>query len=440
MINLFLWSLKQGCLKLKIDELAEELRQQYTPKRGYGVMKLDSAPLDWQNIYFVVPKSPPKTLDIKLPYALLNAAMKIIGSLPHMTKMSDLDKLINYLFVRREVVQSSRLEGTWSTIDHILTPGDLVDKYEGKNEHQAVRSYANLLEDIIGAAALSKEKIFTEDFICMIHKRIVENDPQSNGIPGKMRTVGQPGAIVTIGGGIRKENSIFNPPPAIEVKRCLKEVLDWLSDEELAQKGDAAIGGLSLPIRLAIGHAHFEAVHPFTDGNGRTGRALWPVQMVCSGYMPLYLSGYVEHCKTNYSIALEEAQKKLNYIPIIEFICNAIIESDMENQKTKDAILKLEETWQERGKFRSKSGVRRALRLLLTKPIITTSIIETELNISKAASVNTINSLLAAKIIRLRKTEKRMRVYAAEELIQILSRPFGEDIELAIEKAHLLIG
>ena len=54
--------------------------------------------------------------------------------------MCELDKLINYLFIRREVVQSSRLEGTWSTIDHVLTPGELSNNGEGKDVHQAVRS------------------------------------------------------------------------------------------------------------------------------------------------------------------------------------------------------------------------------------------------------------------------------------------------------------
>lgn len=52
--------------------------------------------------------------------------------------------------------------------------------------------------------------------------------------------------------------------------------------------------GLSLPVRMAVGHAHFEAVHPFNDGNGRIGRILWALQMIAEGKLPLYLSSYVE--------------------------------------------------------------------------------------------------------------------------------------------------
>ncbi len=422
---------------MKTSELHEKLQEPFTLERGFGVMKLSQK--EWQNIYFIVPPSPPREISADLPYKLLAETLKVMTSLPRRSDMSDLDKLINYLFVRREVVQSSRLEGTWSTIDHALTPGEISDADEGRDEHKAVRSYAKLLEDIIERATKTKEAIFTTDFICEIQKKIVENDPKSKGIPGKLRTEGSPGSIVTIGGGIKRENSTYNPAPASEVPRCLEEVLDWLSNDQIAQRGDAAVGGLSLPVRLAIAHSHFEAVHPFTDGNGRTGRALWPLQMVCAGNMPLYLSGYVEEYKDNYGYTLEEAQKRLNYIPLIEFICNAIIESDLEAKKTKKAIYSLEDKWQARGTFRAKSAPRRALKLLLTNPIISASFLEQQLEVSKTASIDAINSLASKKIIKLRRRESRRKIYAAEELIQILSRPFGSEIELALEKAELLL-
>ncbi len=422
---------------MNIKELADKLQKKYIKGKECGVVKVDHK--DWRNIYFVVPPRPPKVLTEKLNYGLISEALRVINRLPPFSKMSELDRLINYLFVRREVVQSSRLEGTWSTIDHALTPGEISDVGEGKNEHEAVRSYAKLLEDIINEAVQKKTEIFSEKFICSIQKKIVENDPNSIGIPGKLRTPSEPGSIVTIGGGVRPENSIYNPAPAREIKRCLNEIMEWFKDDEFAQKGDAGLGTLSLPVRLAIGHSHFEAIHPFTDGNGRTGRTLWPIQMVCAGNMPLYLSGYVEAKKSEYALALEEAQKKLNYRPIIEFICNAIIESSLEATKTKEVIESLEKKWQERGKFRKKSAPRRALRLLLTGPIITNSFLKKKLKVSKTASNDAIKALVEKKIIRYRKLEKRQKVYAAEELIQVLSRPFGSEIELALEKAESLL-
>ena len=421
---------------MRKEDLIEQLRQNFKDKTLGGVLKLDLP--EWKNIYFVVPPPPPTTIKEKLPLDLISEAIKILNGLPLYKEMSETDKLINFLFVRREVVQSSRLEGTWSTMDHVLTPGDPNERMDEKNTHQAVRSYAHLIEELVEKAFVQKEKIFTSDLISKIHKEIVEKDPNSNGTPGKIRKSGEVGSVVVIGGLNRKEESTYNPAPPSEVKRCLNDVIKWLADESLSQKGDAGVG-MTLPLRLAIAHSHFEAVHPFSDGNGRTGRTLWPLQMVASGNMPLYLSGYVEVKKDDYIKALESAQKKLKYVPLITFICNAIIESSLEVKKSKMAIESLEETWQERGKFKDKSAARRALKILLQYPIISSSLLREKLDISGPASTNAINQLVEKKIIRHRKFENRKPIYAAEELIHILSRPFGSDIDLAIEKAKSLM-
>jgi Fic family protein len=396
---------------MRKEELSEQLRQNFTNKNLGGITKIEHP--DWKNIFFVVPPPPPIKITAKLPYELIAQALTALNSLPQYNEMNKLDKLINYLFIRREAIQSSRLEGTWSTIDHILTPGGIRLSESEKDQHHAVRTYAKTLENIIDQAAQKKEKIFTVDLIQKIHQSIVEKDPNSIGVPGKLRTPGDPGSIVTIGGLNRKENSVYNPAPPNKVKSCLNDVIKWLADEKISQQGDAG-HGLSLPLRLAIAHSHFEAVHPFTDGNGRTGRAIWPLQMVISGNMPLYLSGYVEVKKEQYSLALQAAQKKLNYIPLIKFICHAILESSVEVNKSKKAIESLETIWQERGRFKDKSAAKRALPVLLHHPIISSAILQEELKISAPASTNAINQLVAKKIIRHRKFENRRPLYAAE--------------------------
>jgi Fic family protein len=421
---------------MNTKELAPKLRNPVSKSRAYGISKIDEK--GWEHIPFVVPMPPPKKLEGKLPYKLIAEAQRVLSALPSPKEMSPIDKIIHYLFVRREVVQSSRLEGTWSTIDHALTPGDVSDSGEGKNEHVAVRSYAKVMEDIILEATKKKEAIYSVNFIRRIQKHIVESDPQSRGVPGKLRTPGEPGSIVTIGGMNRKEESRYNPAPPLEVRRCLDEVVGWLKDEDIALHGDAGTG-LSLPVRLAVGHAHFEAVHPFTDGNGRTGRALWAIQMICSGSIPLYLSGYVEARKTDYVHGLEQAQKQLNYIPLVEFICNAIIESSIELRKSQEVIVALPEVWKKRGKFRANSAAERSLQVLLRYPIVSSLILQQELGISGPASTNAINQLVEWKILRLRQFENRRPLYAAEDLIQILARPFGSDIDLALEKSTGLL-
>lgn len=418
-------------------ELTPPLRQEYDAKRGYGVAKVDAP--SYANIWFVVPPPPPRVLASRLPLGALAKANATLSRLPSFGEMGESDELINFFFARREAVESSRLEGTWSTIDNILSPAGVQESGAQTSGHHAVIGYARALEKQFKKALERKEKIFTEETIREIHADIVSKDPSFRGTPGTLRAPGRPGSIVQIGGSYRKEESVYNPAPPAYVKSALARVLDWLSDEVLAQRGDAGMAGFTLAVRIAIGHAHFEAVHPFTDGNGRVGRVLWPLQMICSGRMPLYLSGYVEEEKTRYSQALQAAQKRLDYGPIVEFICAAIAASESEAKATRAALEGLPQRWRARARFRANSASARALAVLLHKPILTTAVLIDELKLSKQAVAVAVKQLVERRIVRRRGKAGRTEVYAAEELLSLLSRRFGSDPEAAMEAGRQAI-
>lgn len=416
---------------MRRSELHAKLQQIYTLEKEMGVVK----PIEngYQNTFFVVPPPPPIVLDETLPYPIISKALKSMSSLPSYNEMSEVDRLVQYLFVKREAIESSRLEGTWSTIDHALTPTDILNEEKENNEHASIRSYAKIIENLMDQIQEKKEEAINLELIKKIHFEITKNDPQTKGPSGEIRK-----HYVQIGGLYRIENSKYNPCPPEYINQKLNEVIKWLSNRDFAEKADAGMG-LSLPIRLAIGHSHFEAVHPFADGNGRTGRALWPIQMVAAGFSPLYLSGFVEVNKRDYIDSLEQAQKKLKYSPIIEFLSTAIIESYLENKKTKYEILRLPKKWKERGNFRKNSAGERCLELLIKYPIITSKVIEEELNISAPAAARALKQLVHGKIIIERPKEKRKKVYAAEEVIQLLSKSFDTDPIFALEKAYRLL-
>lgn len=419
---------------MKKDELASPLRQPYDAKRGFGITKINAE--GYKNIWFIVPPPPPRKLPDGLPMAAMSKANATLSRLPTFEEMEPIDKLINHFFVRREAIESSRMEGTWSTIDSILTPAQAHETELAKSESLSVKGYARALEKQFNKAFKMKEQIFSEQLVCEIHADIVSKDPNYQGTPGELRKPGNPGSIVQIGSSFRKEDSTYNPAPPQHVKTSLRKVLNWLSDEDLAQRGDAGIAGFTLAVRLAIGHVHFEAVHPFSDGNGRVGRALWPLQMICADRMPLYLSGFVEDQKTEYGKALQAAQKKLNYAPIIEFICQAIVESEAESKTTRAAIESLPSRWKERGKFRDKSASFLALNVLQKKPILTTSTLIEELKLSRQVATLAINQLVERKIIRKRGKVGRNQIFAAEELISLLSRRFGSNAHQALKTGY----
>ena len=386
----------------------------------------------------MVPPPPPTKPPAKLPLAALKRAHEALNQIPELGNDDELDKFVALLFQRREALTSSRMEGTWSTIDHVLTPGDDQKSADERSETASIRGYAAALENNFARVRKEKYAAFTPAFAQKLHKTIVSKDPTFDGTPGALRTPGQPRSIVLIG-GLRKEDSVYNPAPPEHVGRCLREVMAWFGDDLLAESGDIGINGMTLAIRLAIGHTHFEAVHPFQDGNGRVGRMLWPFQMVLAGIAPLYLSGFVEAHKTEYGNSLEVAQKKLDYNPIIEFICEAISESHDEAEKTKAVLLQLPTKWQEQATFRRGSTADRALPLLIKCPVLTVNELKNELNISFPAANNALKSMTKAKIIRERTGDSRNRVFAAEEVLELIGRPFGENADSALKRARNLL-
>ena len=419
---------------MKRSELAPTLKAVYDKHRGFGSIKVPDA--GYENIWFIVPPPPPRKLICDLPLRALAKARSVLARQPDFASLTPLDKLVSYYFVRREAVESSRLEGTWSTIDQLLTPNTVADSPGAPDGRQSVRGYAHAIEKYLAKAAALKERVFTQETVRQVHKEIMAKDPRFRGVPGALRAPGQPGAIVQIGGSFRKEESTYNPAPPAFVAASLQAVLDWLGDENLAQRGAAGLGGFTLPVRLALGHAHFEAVHPFSDGNGRVGRALWPLQMVCADQMPVYLSGFVEAYRGDYGRALQAAQKKLAYGEIIEFICEAIVRGQAEAAVTRAAIEGLPALWIKRARFREGSAALRALAVLQRQPIVTISLLQGELKLTNEAARLALDQLVDRGVARNRGRSGRELVFAAEEIIALLSRPFGSDIAQALKEGQ----
>ena len=415
---------------MRRSELTDRLRQPYSDDRGYGISKVDKP--GYENIWFVVPPPPPLDLRVDVPLQTLRDANLALETRPRLTTASESECLLAYLLMNQEAVSSSRMEGTWSTIDDVLSPRS---DDSARAETESVRGYAHALAIGIDAVSDQGPTALDRDLICDTHSRIMRRDPGFTGVAGQIRHPGSPRDVVQIGAIGRKEDALYNPAPPAHVERCLAGVLGWLTNRELIDAGDAGMG-LSLPLRLAIGHSHFEAVHPFSDGNGRVGRVLWALQMAASNRLPLYLSGYVEAERDEYSRALQEAQKQLDYNRVIEFVCKAITTCAAEEHATKQALSVLPDTWRQRGKFRANSSAARALALLTAKPILTAKQLSVDLGVSLRAALDGLAFLEEAKIVRERSGRQRGRVFAAEEVTHLLSRSFATDPEDALDMAR----
>ncbi len=186
--------------------------------------------------------------------------------------------------------------------------------------------------------------------------RVMKDDPDYQDDPGDFRT-----RVVWIGGDKDIAYSSINPPPPPDVPDCLAQAVDYLRNEGMQQMTQGFI------TRMAIAHAHFEAVHPFRAGNGRVGRLLLPLMMAAEKRVPLYLSPYIESKKGTYYASLKNAQQRLDWEPIITFMADAVTATVEELIRTRQALSELSERWRGRRKFRKgfcgSSGAGRASQL-----------------------------------------------------------------------------
>jgi len=211
--------------------------------------------------------------------------------------------------------------------------------------------------------------------------------------------------------------------------------MNWHRDRQLIQEGDAAVG-LPLTIRMAVGHAHFEAIHPFADGNGRVGRMLTTLQMAGRKILPIYLSGFIEEHKSDYFEALQAAQRKLDYVPIVDFFADSVVGAGKDAALTRAQIEALPETWAARGPTRKGSAAERALAWLTGHPIFTVRQLQESLSVSAQAANSAVATLQKNRIVRERSGAERNRVFAAEEVIALLSKHFGSDPHEALDSAR----
>lgn len=323
--------------------------------------------------------------------------------------------LVSRILARREAVVSSSIEGTNSTLDELLAVEEASDE-QTRTAAKQVRDYAVTLEKLIPLAVDQGPAVFTEELIRDLHVEVMKSDPDYRDVPGRLREV-----VVWVGGGGNIAYSTWNPPPPEDVRRCLRETVDFMRNEGMQQMTQ------NLVTRLAIAHAHFEAVHPFRDGNGRVGRILLPLMMAADGRVPLYLSPYIEANKAAYFDALKEAQQRLRWEAMAGFMSDAIVGIVDELMVSRRALNSLRQEWLGRRKFRKGSASLRALDVLPHFPVVTANRLSELLEVSVPQAMQAVSQLEAIGILKERTGYARNRIFAAAEALEIINRPFGQE-------------
>ncbi len=375
-------------------------------------------PEPYENHYGVVPLPPPEgALPIQAAQLAHDRALTMLGRLQALADQVSDPYVISRTLSRREAVDSSAIEGTNSTLNELLTVEEHDD--DARDAARQVRDYALTLDRMLPRATKEGCDIFTTELIQELHREAMRHDPDYRDEPGELKTV-----VNWIGGTGHISTSTYNPAPPDRVRGCLEQNAAYMRCEGMQAMTQ------SLVIRMAVAHAHFEAVHPFSDGNGRVGRLLLPMMMAAEGHVPLYLAPYIAANRAGYYDGLKAAQQRLEWAPLVGYLSDAVSGTIEELFATRAALERLAQDWRERRKYRAGSASLRALDLLIDYPVVTLKRLADKLDVSRPQALAAINQLVEAGVLVERTGNRRNRVFAAEAVLAIVNRPFGDPPEL----------
>ncbi|EPX83565.1 hypothetical protein Salmuc_02173 [Salipiger mucosus DSM 16094] len=313
---------------------------------------------------------------------------------------------------RQEAVSSSSIEGTNSTLDALL---ELEEDGDGDEDAKETRGVTLALDHGLAEIRDRRHDAFEVPMVLELHRRLAADMAGFRGTPGVLRT-----EVVWIGGhGRDPSTSTWNPPPPDDVPACIEDNMAYMRAEP------EDISQIAVIVRAAVAHAHFEAVHPFQDGNGRIGRLMLPLAFAADGHAPLYLSPWIEAHKTDYYEALKSAQQRLDHGPIIDLLARAVIGTEQEFNATVAAVDAVEEEWRTRFRLRRNSTAERALHLLKAYPVLRARTLADRLGVSFKAASDGLSRLEVLGVVEEKTGYARNRIFVATRLLRILSRPFG---------------
>jgi len=377
---------------------------------------------DKPNVLAVRPLPTPRSLaGLERPAVsrplLREAGQALVDLIRDVAQWKDWDVLTRTA-ARREAVLSSQIEGTKSDLDQLLEYEVTRDADGMPADVVVTHSYVEALKIGLAAVRPNGRSALTLDLINQLQARLLEG-VMAQDLLGRYR-----GKQVWIGASRRIEDATYVPPPA----ELIPELMDELQASMLDyQPREDEQGELSVILQLAFAHAQFEAIHPYVDGNGRTGRLLMPLMLAASGYPPLYLSGYLCRDRQGYFNALRLAQLGQTWTPWVEMVCRAVLDSAAETKALASQLQAVHDEWLQRlGKVRRDAVLWDITHGLLSNPNVTVNTAMADHRVTFRAANLAVGRLVEAHILVEKTGHRRNRVFYAPQVIEALSRPSAD--------------
>lgn len=324
--------------------------------------------------------------------------------------------LFLYMYVRKEAVLSSQIEGTQSTLDDLL-------RFE--NEALAGKPLDDVTEvsNYVDAIMFGLERIRDQKGLplCLrllreMHARLLKSGRGEAKNPGEFRR------SQNWLGGTRPGNAEFVPPPVNEMDTCLNDLERFLQDDSRP-----------IPPLLKAGllHVQFETIHPFLDGNGRLGRLLIALFLVEKNVLReplLYLSLYLKTHQQTYYRLLQDVRLKGDWETWLEFFLKGVTETANNAYDSAMRIVALFRNDRERisAAGDQTNSMLRIHELMQTHPFLNAAQAQRNTGLSAPTVNKAFEALEALGIVREVTGRRRGRVFAYQALLDILDA--GTDV------------
>jgi Fic family protein len=344
------------------------------------------------------PLNPPPELafDRSLIGALA-AASDAVGRLDGVAQTLPNPDLFVAMYVRREAVLSSQIEGTQSTLNDVLAFELEPDRRDLPGDVEEVVNYVRAMNH--GLDRLSQLPLSLR-LIREIHAELLTSGRGAAKEPGEFRRTQN-----WIGPeGLSLRDATFIPPPP-------DDMLEALGDLEIFLHTDH---GLPPLVECALAHAQFETIHPFLDGNGRVGRLLITFLLVHRGTLHrplLYLSYYLKRNRGAYYDRLMAVRQEDDWEGWLRFFLTGVRETAEEAVTTARSIVELRTRHQALAADAVGVNGVRALECLFRRPLVNVKVLADELQVTFATANRALEGLQHAGIVAEITGGRRNRIF-----------------------------
>lgn len=321
-------------------------------------------------------KKLPLTKDIESKRVLkkLNEANRALAELKGIVSSIPNESILINTLGLQEAKDSSEIENIITTHDDLYKAELNLDSFKSLDAKE-VQNYITALKT--GYSLISKRNILTNNDIIQIQSKLEENNAGFRKVPGTALKNANTGEVV------------YTPPQDYEIIQDLMSNLEqFINDDNLSEFDPI--------VKMAIIHYQFESIHPFYDGNGRTGRIINVLYLVMKGLLDLpilYLSRYIIENKAKYYDLLQEIRVTDNWENWLLYIIEAVEKTSKQTILLIKEIQKLMMEYKHLIRDNYKFYSQDLLNNLFQHPYTKIEFIERDLKVSRITAANYLNKL-----------------------------------------------